>query len=139
MVAVNKAILIGNLGKDPEVRYTPSGAAVAVFPLATTERWKDKNTGEKQEKTEWHRIEAWRRLGEFCGEYLHKGMPVYVEGKIQTDSWQDRDGNKRYTTKIVAYSIQLLGSQDRAERRPSEEPPLPVDEPHDLPEDDVPF
>jgi single-strand DNA-binding protein len=88
---INKAILIGNLGRDPEVRYTPDGSAVANFTIATSERWKDKNTGEMQERTEWHRIVAWRKLGEICGEYLSKGKQVYIEGRIQTRSWE-KDG-----------------------------------------------
>ncbi|MCK4839025.1 MAG: single-stranded DNA-binding protein, partial [Desulfobulbaceae bacterium] len=97
---INKAILIGNLGADPEVRYTQSGAAIANFNLATTESWtKD---GKKEEKTEWHRIVAFARLGEICGEYLAKGSRVYIEGRIQTRQWDDKDGNKRYTTEIVA-------------------------------------
>jgi single-strand DNA-binding protein len=108
-VSVNKAILVGNLGSDPEVRYTPSGRPVATFSIATNERWTDKNTGEKQERTEWHRIVAWGRLGEICGEYLSKGKQIYIEGRIQTRSWEDRDGNKRYTTEIVAQTMQMLG------------------------------
>ncbi len=112
MAGVNKAILIGNLGKDPEVRYTPDGTAVANFSIATSEQWKDKATGEKREKTEWHRIVAFRRLGEICGEYLSKGRQVYIEGRIQTRDWEDKDGNKRYTTEIVADKMQMLGSRD---------------------------
>ena len=112
MSGINKAILIGRLGSDPEVRYTPSGVAVANFSVATSEEWKDKDSGEKKERTEWHRIVAWRRLGEICGEYLSKGKQVYVEGRIQTRSWDDRDGNKKYTTEIVANDIQFLGSRD---------------------------
>ncbi len=108
MAGINKAILIGRLGSDPEVRYTPSGAAVANFSIATSEEWKDKDTGEKKERTEWHRIVAWRRLGELCGEYLSKGRQVYIEGRIQTRSWEDRDGNKRYTTEIIASDVQFL-------------------------------
>ena len=107
MAGVNKAILIGNLGGDPEIRYTSSGTAVANFSVATTERWNNQN-GEKEERTEWHRIVAFGRLGEICGEYLSKGKPVYIEGKIQTRSWEDRDGNKRYTTEIVASTMQML-------------------------------
>ena len=114
MAGINKAILIGRLGSDPEVRYTPSGVAVANFSIATSEEWKDRDTGEKKERTEWHRIVAWRRLGEICGEYLSKGKQVYVEGRIQTRSWDDRDGNKRYTTEIVATDVQFLGSRDDA-------------------------
>ena len=112
MSGVNKVLLIGRLGRDPEVRYTPDGTAIANFSIATSEEWKDKNTGEKQERTEWHRIVAFRRLGEICGEYLSKGRQVYVEGRLQTRDWQDKDGNKRYTTEIVASQMQMLGSKD---------------------------
>jgi single-strand DNA-binding protein len=112
MAGINKAILIGRLGSDPEVRYTPSGVAVANFSIATSEEWKDKDSGEKKERTEWHRIVAWSKLGEICGEYLAKGRQVYVEGRIQTRSWEDRDGNKRYTTEIVATDVQFLGGRD---------------------------
>ena len=104
---VNKVILIGNLGVDPEVRFTPSGQAVANFRIATNESWTDKS-GQKQERTEWHRIVAWGRTAELCGEYLSKGRTVYVEGRIQTRDWQDKDGNKRYTTEIVAMTVQFL-------------------------------
>ena len=110
-MSVNKVILVGNLGKDPELRYTPSGAAVATFSLATTERFKDRD-GNRQEKTEWHNIVVWRQLAEICGKYLHKGKQVYIEGKIQTRSYDDRDGNKRYITEIVADQLQMLGSRD---------------------------
>ncbi len=109
-MSVNKVILIGKLGADPEVRYTSGGSAVATFSIATNERWNDKNTGERQERTEWHRIVAWGRLGEICGEYLAKGKQVYIEGRLQTRSWDDRDGNKRYTTEVVAASMVMLGS-----------------------------
>jgi single-strand DNA-binding protein len=120
MSGINKVILIGRLGSDPEVRYTPSGVAVANFSVATSEEWKDKDSGEKKERTEWHRIVAWRRLGEICGEYLSKGKQVYVEGRIQTRSWEDRDGNKKYTTEIIANDIQFLGSRDMSDGgRPS--------------------
>jgi single-strand DNA-binding protein len=115
MSGINKVILIGRLGSDPEVRYTPSGVAVANFSVATSEEWKDKDSGEKKERTEWHRIVAWRRLGEICGEYLSKGKQVYVEGRIQTRSWEDRDGNKKYTTEIIANDIQFLGSRDASD------------------------
>ncbi len=114
MSGINKVILIGRLGQDPEVRYTPDGTAVANFSIATSEEWKDKNSGEKRERTEWHRIVAWRRLGEICGEYLSKGRQVYIEGRIQTRSWEDKDGNKRYTTEIVASDVQFLGGRDTA-------------------------
>ncbi|MDY6843077.1 MAG: single-stranded DNA-binding protein [Thermodesulfobacteriota bacterium] len=110
---VNKVILIGNLGADPELRYTPSGVPVANFRVATNEVWVSQD-GEKGERTEWHRVVAWRKLAETCGEYLSKGKQVYIEGKIRTRSWEDRDGNKRYTTEIVADSIQMLGSKDKS-------------------------
>ena len=110
-MSVNKVILVGNLGKDPELRYTPSGVAVVTFSLATTERYKDRE-GNRQEKTEWHNIVAWRQLAEICGKFLHKGKQVYIEGKIQTRSYDDRDGNKRYMTEIVADQMQMLGSRD---------------------------
>ncbi len=109
MASVNKVILLGNLGSEPELKYTPSGKAVANFSLATTEQWTKKD-GEKDEKTEWHRIVAWDRLGEICGEYLHKGKQVYIEGRIQTRTWEDREGNKRYTTEIVAHTMKMLGA-----------------------------
>jgi single-strand DNA-binding protein len=112
MAGINKAILIGRLGSDPEVRYTPSGVAVANFSIATSEEWRDKDSGEKKERTEWHRIVAWRKLGEICGEYLSKGRQVYIEGRIQTRDWEDKDGNKRYTTEIVANDVQFLGGRD---------------------------
>ncbi|MCI5166884.1 MAG: single-stranded DNA-binding protein [Candidatus Electrothrix sp. GM3_4] len=104
---LNKAMLIGNLGADPELRYTQSGAAVASFNVATTRRWKDKE-GQQQEETEWHKIVAWQRLGEICNEYLHKGSKVYVEGRPQTRKWQDQSGNDRYTTEIIASDVQFL-------------------------------
>jgi len=107
---INKVILVGRLGKDPEVRYTADGVAVANFTLATSESWKDKDTGESKERTEWHKIVAWRRLGEICGEYLQKGRQVYLEGKLQTRPWEDQDGNKRWTTEIVAQNMQMLGA-----------------------------
>jgi single-strand DNA-binding protein len=111
---VNKVILIGNLGRDPEVRYSPNGQAIANVNLATSESWKDKNTGEKQERTEWHRVVFFGRLAEIAGEYLKKGMQVYVGGRLQTRKWQDKDGNDRYTTEIVASDMQMLGSRSGA-------------------------
>ena len=108
---VNKVILVGNLGKDPEVRYMPNGNAVANITLATSESWKDKTSGEQQEKTEWHRVVMFRRLGEIAGEYLKKGSQVYIEGKLQTRKWQDNSGNDRYTTEIVADQMQMLDSR----------------------------
>jgi single-strand DNA-binding protein len=108
---VNKVILIGNLGRDPEVRYSANGNAIANITLATTESWKDKQSGEKQEKTEWHRVVFFSRLAEIVGEYLKKGSQVYVEGRLQTRKWQDQNGQDRYTTEIVASDMQMLGSR----------------------------
>ena len=108
MAAVNKAILIGNLGKDPEVRFTQSGRAVASFPIATTESWMDQESG-RQERTEWHNIVVWGKQAESCGQYLSKGRQVYIEGSIRSRSYDDRDGNKRYITEIVAQRVQFLG------------------------------
>ena len=142
MAGINKVILIGNLGSDPEVRYTPSGVAVAQFNIATSEEWKDKDSGEKRERTEWHRIVAWRRLGEICGEYLSKGQQVYVEGRIQTNTWEDKEGNKRYTTEIIANTVQFLGRRESSESaRPRSTSPadyqgMPTQGPAD---DDIPF
>jgi single-strand DNA-binding protein len=111
---LNKAILIGNLGKDPEVRYTPSGLGIANFNIATSETWTNKE-GEKETRTEWHRIVAFGKLAEICGEYLSKGKQVYIEGRIQTRDWEDKDGIKRYTTEIVANQMLMLGSRDPAD------------------------
>ncbi|MDH5256746.1 MAG: single-stranded DNA-binding protein [Gammaproteobacteria bacterium] len=111
---INKVILVGNLGNDPEVRYTPAGGAVANVTIATSETWKDKNSGQKQEKTEWHRVVMFNRLGEIAGEYLKKGSKVYVEGKLQTRKWQDKNGQDRYTTEIVASELQMLDSRGGA-------------------------
>jgi single-strand DNA-binding protein len=112
MASVNKVILIGNLGRDPEVRYTPSGAAVCNVTLATSRQWKDKTSGEKQEETEWHRVVFYDRLAEIAGEYLRKGRPVYVEGRLKTRKWQDKDGVEKYTTEVIAGQMQLLGSRE---------------------------
>lgn len=108
---VNKVILIGNLGRDPEIRYMPNGGAVANLAIATSESWKDKNTGEQQEKTEWHRVVLFRRLAEIAGEYLKKGSKVYIEGKLQTKKWQDNNGQDRYTTEILGNELQMLDSR----------------------------
>ena len=113
MASVNKAILIGSLGKDPDVRYMPNGEAVANFSIATSENWKDKS-GAKQERTEWHNIVAYRKLAEIIGEYLKKGAPVYIEGRIQTRKWQDKEGNDRYTTEIIADQMQMLGIRSQS-------------------------
>jgi single-strand DNA-binding protein len=137
MAGVNKVILIGNLGADPEVRYTPSGTSVANFRIATSEQWTNKD-GEKEERTEWHKIVAWGRLGEICGEYLHKGKQVYIEGKLQTRSWEDRDGNKRYTTEVIAYTMQMLGSAGKGGTSEMNER-FSQEEPVTVPEDDIPF
>jgi single-strand DNA-binding protein len=110
MASVNKVILIGNLGRDPETRYMPDGGAITNISIATTEAWKDKN-GEKQEKTEWHRVAFFGKLAEIAGEYLKKGSQVYVEGRLQTRKWQDKDGADKYTTEIVANAMQMLGSR----------------------------
>jgi len=108
---INKVILVGNLGDNPEIRYANSGAAIATLSIATSESWKDKNTGEQQEKTEWHRVVMFNRLGEIAGEYLSKGSKVYIEGKLQTRKWQDNTGADRYTTEIVANEMQMLDSR----------------------------
>ncbi len=113
MAAVNKAILIGNLGKNPDMRYTPEGTAITNITLATTENWKDKN-GEKQEKTEWHHVVFFGKLAEIAGEYLTKGSQIYVEGRIRTRKWQDKEGQDRYTTEIVAGIMQMLGGRRNA-------------------------
>jgi single-strand DNA-binding protein len=112
MASINKVIIIGNLGRDPEVRYTPSGAAVCNVSVATTRNWKDKTSGDKVEETEWHRVVFYDRLAEIAGEYLKKGRSVYVEGRLKTRKWQDKDGKDTYTTEIVAENMQLLGGRE---------------------------
>lgn len=112
MASVNKVILMGNLGRDPETRFTANGAAVCNLRIATTRSWKDKASGERREETEWHSVVLYDRLAEVAGEYLRKGRPVYVEGRLQTRKWQDKEGQDRYTTEIVATEMQLLGSRD---------------------------
>ncbi|MBN8509268.1 MAG: single-stranded DNA-binding protein [Burkholderiales bacterium] len=160
MASVNKVILIGNLGRDPEVRYTPSGSAVCNVSLATTRNWKDKNSGERVEETEWHRVVFFDRLAEIAGEYLKKGRPVYVEGRLKTRKWTDKDGVEKYTTEIMAEQMQLLGSREgmgapdegggssRGEGRPAARPPAaqeprPAAKPSstgfDDMDDDIPF
>lgn len=111
MASVNKVIIVGNLGRDPETRYMPNGDAVTNVAVATTESWKDKNSGEKKELTEWHRITFYRKLAEIAGQYLKKGSQIYVEGRLQTRKWTDKDGVERYTTEIIADSMQMLGSR----------------------------
>ncbi len=146
MAGINKVILVGRLGNDPEVRYTPNGSAVVRFSVATSEEWRDKNTGEKKERTEWHRVVAWDKLGERCAEYLAKGRQVYVEGRLQTRSYEDKEGVKRYSTEIVANDVQFLGGREgqpgkadaaavpasRGAAGAVHEPPSPTD-------DDIPF
>ena len=113
MAGINKVILVGHLGRDPEVRYTPNGKAVASFSIATSKNWTDKQ-GQRQERTEWHRIVVWDKLAELCGEYLAKGRQVYIEGELQTRDWTDRENNKRQTTEIRALEVQFLGGRDGA-------------------------
>ncbi len=119
MASVNKVILVGNLGKDPETRYMSNGEAVTNITLATTETWKDKSSGEKNEKTEWHRITMYRKLAEIAGEYLKKGRQVYIEGRLETRKWQDKSGQDRYTTEIIANDMKMLGN--RQESKPDQE------------------
>ena len=114
MASVNKVIIVGNLGRDPETRYNPEGGAITNISVATTDTWKDKASGEKQERTEWHRVVFFSRLAEIAGEYLKKGAQIYVEGRLQTRKWQDKDGHDRYTTEIVANEMQMLGSRGGA-------------------------
>jgi single-strand DNA-binding protein len=141
---VNKVILVGNLGKDPEIRYMPNGNAVANLTLATSESWKDKQTGDAQEKTEWHRIVMFRRLAEIAGEYLKKGSQIYIEGKLQTRKWQDNSGNDRYTTEIVANEMQMLGGRGTggsagfSDSAPQERSSVAETAPADF-DDDIPF
>jgi single-strand DNA-binding protein len=134
MASVNKVIVLGNLGKDPDLRHLPNGDAVCNFSLATTESWKDKE-GNKQDKTEWHNIVIFRKLAEIAGEYLKKGRPVYIEGRLQTRKWQDKDGKDRYTTEIVADQMQMLGSRDEAKEVAKTSAPVNFD---DM-ESDIPF
>ncbi len=149
---VNKVILIGNLGRDPETRYMPSGGAVTTCTLATSDSWKDKATGQLQERTEWHRIVFFNRLAEIAGEYLKKGSKIYVEGRLQTRKWQGQDGQDRYTTEIVAADMQMLDSRGSGGGMGGyEEPPMPTEAPQtaskpaaaapmkDDFEDDIPF
>ena len=146
---VNKVILVGNLGKDPEVRYSPKGSAMANVTIATAESWKDKQSGEKQEKTEWHRVVFFNRLAEIVGEYLKKGSQVYIEGRLQTRKWQGKDGQDRYTTEIVANEMQMLGSRsggggDTSWNQQSNNAPSQQSSPASAPpaddfDDDVPF
>ena len=143
MASLNKVMLIGNLGRDPEVRYTTNGTAVANFTMATTDRWKDPASGDFKERTEWHRIVVWSKQAEIAGEYLRKGRQVFVEGSLQTREWTDRDGNKRYTTEVRAQRFQMLGSrQDAGGGGAYQEAPHPAADSQNEPEyedDDIPF
>jgi len=152
MASVNKVILVGNLGRDPETRYSPDGAAMTNISIATTSQWKDKNTGEKREETEWHRVAFFGRLAEIAGEYLRKGSQVYIEGRLRTRKWQDKSGVDRYTTEIVANDMQMIGGRggssgggqaasapgggEARERPPAAEPAGAATEDFD---DDIPF
>ncbi len=147
---VNKVILVGNLGKDPETRYMPSGGAVTNITVATSETWKDKATGQPQERTEWHRVVFFNRLAEIAGEYLKKGSKIYIEGSLRTRKWQGQDGQDRYTTEIVANEMQMLDSRSGGSTGGYEEPPMPTEAPQvaskpaaqpvkDDFEDDIPF
>ncbi len=144
MSGINKVILVGRLGQDPEMRYFADGTAVANFSVATSDEWKDKETGEKREKTEWHRVVAFRKLAEICGKYLSKGRQVYIEGKLQTRSWE-KDGVTRYTTEIVANDMQMLGARDggNGDGYRSAESDYGSSAPREpfpeTPEDDIPF
>jgi single-strand DNA-binding protein len=144
MASVNKVILIGNLGKDPEIRTTPQGTSLARFSVATTTAWKD-TSGAKQEKTEWHDVVAWERLAQICGEYLHKGKMVYVEGSLQTRSWEDQNGQKRYKTEIKASNVVMLSPRDASRSAAAGSPagtgPREVSEAAEAAtyDDDVPF
>ena len=147
---VNKVILIGSLGKDPEVKYMPNGNAVANISVATSESWKDKNTGENVDKTEWHRVVAFRRLAEIMGEYLKKGSKIYIEGKLQTRKWQDKNGKDNWTTEIICNEMQMLdsrgqGSAPAQQQRSAQSAPAQSDRPASEPpvnndfDDDIPF
>ena len=122
MASINKVILVGNLGRDPEVRYTPDNNAITNISVATTDRYKDKHTGEQKEITEWHRVVFYRKLAEIVGQYLKKGSSVYIEGRIRTRKWQDKEGQERYTTEIEANEMQMLGGKPSGESAPSEKP-----------------
>ena len=137
--SVNRVTLIGCLGKDPETRYTQAGTAVTSFSLATSERFKAKN-GEWEERTEWHNVTAWGKLAEICGEYLTKGKLVYIEGRLQTRKWEDRDGKDRYTTEVVADKMVMLGGKgEKKENKPGASAPATKEEPQFDPNDDIPF
>ena len=138
---INKVLLVGNLGKDPDMRYTSGGDAVANLSIATSESWNDNQTGEKKEKTEWHRVVFFRRIAEVCGEYLKKGSSVYIEGSLRTRDWEDDQGNKRYTTEIIGREMQMLGgrrSEDNMDQSPQMNSSSPQPE-EGLIDDEIPF
>ena len=138
---INKVILVGNLGKDPDMRYTAGGDAVANLSIATSESWNDNQTGEKKEKTEWHRVVFFRRIAEVCGEYLKKGSSVYIEGSLRTRDWEDDQGNKKYTTEIIGREMQMLGgrrSEDNMDQSPQINSSSPQPE-EGLIDDEIPF
>jgi single-strand DNA-binding protein len=137
-MALNRVLLIGNLGADPELSYTPSGTAKVTMRLATHEVWTNKD-GEKGERTEWHRVIAWGRLAEICGQYLAKGRQIFIEGRLQTRSWEDRDGNKRWTTEIVASGMKMLGGPRDAPAEQGVPPSVMATPDMPEPEDDIPF
>ena len=140
MKGINKAIILGTLGQDPEIRYTANGAAIANLSVATNEKWKDKNTGQTQERTEWHKVVIFGKLAEICEQYLKKGASVYLEGKIQTKKWQDKSGNDRYSTEIVAHEMQMLGGR---QEKPTGVPDFGAVEPEkkadDFYDQEIPF
>jgi single-strand DNA-binding protein len=140
---INKVILVGNLGADPETRYMPSGSAVTNLSVATSEQWKDKQSGEQKERTEWHKVAMFNRLAEIAAEYLRKGSQVYIEGKLRTRKWQDRDGNDRWTTEIIADEMQMLGGRGGGGSAPMSSGPGPSSAPPQPPaddfDDDIPF
>lgn len=140
MASINKAIIIGNVGKDPEVKYTNAGRAIANLSIATSSSWKDKNTGEKKEETEWHRIVFYDRLAEVVGEYVKKGSSIYVEGRLKTRKWQDKEGIDRYTTEIQADQMTMLGGKQESQDRPAKQESKPArHDPVDSMDDDIPF
>jgi len=137
---VNKVILVGNLGQDPEARNMPSGGAVTNISVATSEQWKDKKTGDQKERTEWHKVAFFGRLAEIAAEYLRKGSQVYVEGKLRTRKWQDRDGNDRWTTEVIADELQMLGgAPQQSEKRVKGGDMNPPQDVQDVYDDDIPF
>ena len=142
MAGVNKVIILGRLGNDPDMRYMPSGEAVANLSIATSETWTDKNTGEKREKTEWHRVVAFRKLAEIIGQYCKKGDQIYIEGKLQTRKWSDKNGQDHYTTEIIADQMQMLGSKEGRVRDTEDKPNTGGNRCPDNPQtfdDDIPF